>query len=79
MGMPVNLRTIKTEIQLRGSWAFEVEYDAENRLTKLNFTHDNVQYREQFAYAHDHMLAQYQFYKDKALVEEKQFVRYGLV
>ncbi len=58
---------------------FEAEYDAENRLTKLNFTRDNVQYREQFAYAHDHMLAQYQLYKDKALVEEKQFVRYGLV
>ncbi|EKM30694.1 peptidase C39, bacteriocin processing domain protein [Vibrio harveyi] len=62
----MNLRTIKTEIQLRGSWLFEVEYDAKNRLTKLNFTHD-------------HMLAQYQFYKDKVLVEEKQFVRYGLV
>uniref|UniRef100_UPI003F844038 hypothetical protein n=1 Tax=Vibrio sp. WZ-1 TaxID=3454501 RepID=UPI003F844038 len=45
---------------------FESEYDAKNRLTKLNFTHD-------------HMLAQYQFYKDKVLVEEKQFVRYGLV
>ncbi|EKM28989.1 peptidase C39, bacteriocin processing domain protein, partial [Vibrio harveyi] len=38
---------------------FEAKYDAENRLTKLNFTRDNVQYREQFAYAHDHMLAQY--------------------
>ncbi|WP_394256002.1 RHS repeat-associated core domain-containing protein [Vibrio harveyi] len=58
---------------------FEAKYDAENRLTTLNFTRDNVQYREQFAYAHDHMLAQYQLYKDKALVEEKQFVRYGLV
>ena len=66
MGIPVNLRTIKTEIQLRGSWLFEVEYDAKNRLTKLNFTHD-------------HMLAQYQLHKNKALVEDKQLVRYGLV
>ncbi|EMH3447772.1 hypothetical protein V6H34_004965 [Vibrio harveyi] len=75
----MNLRTIKTEIQLRGSWSFEVEYDAENLLTKLNFTHDNVQYREQFVYAHDHMLAQYQLHKKKVLVEDKQLVRYGLV
>ncbi|HAS8250392.1 TPA: hypothetical protein I7673_21105 [Vibrio vulnificus] len=38
--------------------SFEAEYDAENRLTKLNFTRDNVRYREQFVYAHDQMLAQ---------------------
>ncbi|AIL73447.1 cysteine peptidase family C39 domain-containing protein [Vibrio vulnificus] len=59
--------------------SFEAEYDAENRLTKLNFTRDNVQYREQFVYAHDHMLAQYQLYKNEALVEDKHFVRLGLV
>ncbi|EGQ9880785.1 TPA: hypothetical protein I7117_12870 [Vibrio vulnificus] len=59
--------------------SFEAEYDAENRLTKLNFTRDNVRYREQFVYAHDQMLAQYQLYKNEALVEDKHFVRLGLV
>lgn len=58
---------------------FEAEFDAENRLIKLSFTRGDTQYRETFAYGYDHMLAQYQLYKNKALVEEKQFVRLGLV
>ncbi|EDP59511.1 RHS repeat-associated core domain-containing protein [Vibrio sp. AND4] len=58
---------------------FEAEYDAENRLIKLSFTRGDTKYRETFAYGYDHMLAQYQLYKNKALVEEKQFVRLGLV
>ncbi|MFS1902020.1 RHS repeat-associated core domain-containing protein [Vibrio lentus] len=58
---------------------FEAEFDAENRLVKLSFTRGDTQYREAFAYGYDHMLAQYQLYKNKALVEEKQFVRFGLV
>ncbi|WP_253918885.1 RHS repeat domain-containing protein [Vibrio sp. Vb339] len=58
---------------------FEAEYDAENRLTRLSFTRDNTHYREEFVYAHNNMLAQYQLYKNKMLVEDKQFVRLGLV
>ncbi|MGR4021367.1 RHS repeat-associated core domain-containing protein [Vibrio harveyi] len=58
---------------------FEAEYDAENRLTKLSFTKGSTIYREEFVYAYNHMLTHYKLYKNKTLVEDKKFVRFGLI
>ncbi|MGL5667935.1 MAG: RHS repeat-associated core domain-containing protein [Shewanella sp.] len=68
-----------TQGMLKDNMPFTAKYDAENRLTELMFTRDGVQYKEVFGYAHNHMLVQYQGYKENVLVNTKRFVRLGLV
>ncbi len=68
-----------TQGVLKDNIPFTAKYDAENRLTELMFTHNDVQYKEVFGYAYNHMLMQYQLYQDNVLVNTRRFVRLGLI
>ena len=58
---------------------FEAEYDAENRLTSIQFTYDNSIIRESFSYSFQHFMTGYERTVNGTLVESKQFVRLGLL
>ncbi|HFQ5191456.1 TPA: RHS repeat-associated core domain-containing protein, partial [Vibrio vulnificus] len=64
---------------LPGETPFEADYDAENRLTTIRFEKNSTQVEERFEYGHDHFLRVYQRFENNIKVEEKRFVRLGLI
>ncbi|MCU8505063.1 RHS repeat protein [Vibrio vulnificus] len=64
---------------LPGETPFEADYDAENRLTTIRFEKNSTQVEERFEYGHDHFLRVYQRFENNTKVEEKRFVRLGLI
>ncbi|ELR64423.1 putative rhs-related protein [Photobacterium marinum] len=64
---------------LPGDIPFSADYDAESRLTKIQFSKDGKQIEERFRYSYDHFLRRYERYEDDTQVIAKDFVRFGLL
>ncbi|GAK55777.1 YD repeat protein [Candidatus Vecturithrix granuli] len=59
---------------------FTAEYDAENRLTSLEYTDSSgVLYRQEFRYSGDNLLAEQKVYENGVLVDTLRIVRDGML